>query len=606
LRQLKWFYWVPLLVVALASMAVPPKLFAQYAPGGPKLKGTVKLADGKPLEGVTVSIRGNGKSWVTTVFTNAQGLYVFPPVQQGLKYRLWAQAQGFEYTQMDVTANGSGEQQVPALQLKTLANFEKQMTGVEWMNSFPEKTAADKRAKQIFASNCSGCHDNHFALQNRFDADGWGKIITVMSKDSEGTPFNSKAEGEQAMNAYKADLVAFLTKVRGPAPRDYELKPLPRPTGEAARVVITEFDMPRAEAPPESYLHNGSDWMEGPPSRWEGRAAHDITIGGDGNLYFSDDRASDRTISMLNPRTGGTQLFAFPGKSGGAASVHSIATDPDGNVWVDSFDDANLIRLDVKSKQFKDFPRPVGMPGVGGTVTVDNQMNKGIVWATARSTGAVRLDPKTAKYTFYPLVTPEKANTYGITVDRGGNAWYTSPGGDRVDVIDGETGKTSEIVFKPLGPESGMEVTDQDKKNYANLDSNQNSATPLHNCPRRIGADPNADVVWVALFCADKIASIDTRTHKVTEYDVPQKYSRPYGLIVDNDHNVWINMLNTDMITKFNPTTKTFIQYQMPSRGTDIRHLVFDYITNPPELYMPYNRSNKVARIQFRKPGDME
>ena len=44
----------------------------------------------------------------------------------------------------------------------------------------------------------------------------------------------------------------------------------------------------------------------------------------------------------------------------------------------------------------------------------------------------------------------------------------------------------------------------------------------------------------------------------------------------------------------------------MPSRGTDIRHLVFDYSKNPPELYMPYNRSNKIARIQFRKPSDMQ
>ncbi len=74
------------------------------------------------------------------------------------------------------------------MQLKPLENFEKQLTGVEWMNSFPEKTPADKREKQIFASNCSGCHDNHFALQNRFDADGWSKIITVMSHEFRRSP----------------------------------------------------------------------------------------------------------------------------------------------------------------------------------------------------------------------------------------------------------------------------------------------------------------------------------------------------------------------------------------------------------------------------------
>lgn len=604
MKKLAKWYWAPALVVLLTSIVVAPKVFSQYAAGGPKLKGTVKSADGKTLEGVTVSLRGQGKPFVTTVFTNQQGVYVFPPVEKGLKYDLWAQSQGFALARTEVTAAGGGTQQVAALQLKPVANFENQLTGVEWMNSFPEKTAAEKREKQIFASNCSGCHDNHFALQNRFDSDGWNKIITVMSLDSEGTPMRPEATGQQAMNAYKSEIVAFLTKVRGPNPRNYDLKPLPRPTGESAQVVITEFDMPRAEAPAESYIHNGSDWMDGTPSRWEGRAAHDVTIGGDGNVYFSDDRGSDRTISKLDPRTGKTSLYTFPAKFGGNAGTHGIATDVNGNVWADSQASGAFLMLDVKTEKIKEFARPADLSPVGGTVATDNKVNKGIIWATSRA-GAIKLDPKTGKYTAYPLVTPDKG-TYGITVDREGNAWYTSPGSDRVDFVDGETGKTAEVVFKPLGPESGMEVTDKDKENYDKLRVNQNSATPLHKCPRRIGADPNADVVWVALFCADKIAKIDTHTHAVTEYDVPQKYSRPYGVVVDNEHNVWINMLNTDMIAKFNPSTGKFVEYQMPSRGTDMRHMAFDYSTNPPQIFIPYNRSNKIARVQFRKPADME
>jgi hypothetical protein len=60
------------------------------------------------------------------------------------------------------------------------------------------------------------------------------------------------------------------------------------------------------------------------------------------------------------------------------------------------------------------------------------------------------------------------------------------------------------------------------------------------------------------------------------------------------------------MIAKFNPATKKFTEFQMPSRGTDIRHMAFDYTTNPMTIYLPYNRSNKVARMQFRKASDME
>jgi hypothetical protein len=135
------------LIVTAASIAGAPCAYSQYASGGPKFRGTVKSTDGKPLEGVTVSVRGEGKTFVTTVFTNQQGVYVFPPLEKGLKYSLWAQAQGFGRARLDVNA-GSGEiQPVPGLQLEPLKNFEKQLTGVEWMNSFPENTPAEKRER---------------------------------------------------------------------------------------------------------------------------------------------------------------------------------------------------------------------------------------------------------------------------------------------------------------------------------------------------------------------------------------------------------------------------------------------------------------------------
>ncbi len=604
MTKLRTFYRVPVLLVLLASIAIAPKAFSQYAAGGPQIKGYVKSSDGKPLEGVPVSLRGDGKTFVTTVFTNQQGVYIFPPLEKGLKYSLWAQAEGFQTARLEVSAAGGQTRQVAPLQLKPLEHFEKQLTGVEWMNSFPEDTPADKREKQIFASNCSGCHDNNFALQNRFDADGWGKIVSVMSLSSEGTPVPANATGQPVTNAYKDEIVRFLTKVRGPVPANYPLKLLPRPTGEAAQVVITEFDIPRSGAPPESYVHNGSDWMEGTPSRWEGRAPHDVAVGSDGNIYFSDDRTPDRSIARLDPRTGEVTSFKFPSQNGGVAGTHGLDADPQGNIWANDQANGDLLEFDLKTQKIRDFPRPPDMPDAETTVAVDHSVNKGVVWATSRA-GALKLDPRAGKYTFYPMITPGKP-TYGITVDREGNGWYTSPASDRVDVVDWETGKSSEIIFPPTGADTGMEVTDKDRENYLRLQAGANSATPISKCPRRIGADPNADVVWVALFCADKIAKMDIHTHQVTEFDLPHKYSRPYGVVVDRDHNVWINMLNTDMIAKFNPATQKFTEYQMPSRGTDMRHLVLDYSTNPPQLFVPYNRSNKIARIQFRKASDME
>jgi virginiamycin B lyase len=620
MRRSKNFHWMRVLIVMLASVVGAPSAFSQYAPGGPKFKGTVKSVEGNPLEGVTVSIRGEGKTFVTTVFTNQQGVYVFPPVERGLKYSLWAQAQGFQTARSDVDARSGDIQPVAGLQLQPLKNFEKQLTGVEWMNSFPENTPAEKREKRIYANNCSGCHANQFTLQNRFDADSWGKIVSVMSLSSSGTPIRPNAAGTPTIDAYRDEIVRFLTKVRGPVPANHELKPLPRPTGEATQVIITEFDLPRPEAPPESYIHNGSDWMEGTPSRWQGRAAHDAAIGPDGDIYLSDETTLGASIFKLDVQTGNVTSYKFPAKNGGVASTHGIAVDPEGNMWTNNQSSDNLLMFDPKTEKFLEFLRPDTMPGARNTVAVDQEVHKGIIWSatfqdravkldpnTGKSifqNGALRLDSKTGKYSFYPLITGK--DTYGVTVDREGHAWYSSPGSDRVDVANAETGQTAEIIFEPAGPETGMEITDADKENYSKLYAVQNSATPLHNCPRRIGADSNADVVWVALYCSDKIAKIDIHTHQVTQYAVPHKYSHPYGVAVDNEHNVWINLNNTDMLAKFNPATEKFTEYQMPSRGTLMRHLVINSNVSPPEIIAAETGLNKVARIQFRKAADME
>jgi streptogramin lyase len=480
------------LIVVLACSVGAPCAFSQYAPGGPKLRGTVKSLEGKPLEGVTVSIRGEGKTFVTTVFTNQQGVFVFPPVEKGLKYSLWAQAQGFQAARLSVDA-GSGEvQPVAGLQLEPLKNFEKQLTGVEWMNSFPENTPAEKREKKIYANNCSGCHANQFTLQNRFDADSWNKIVSVMSLSSNGTPVRPNAAGTPTINAYKDEIVRFLTKVRGPGPANYELKPLPRPTGEAAQVVITEFDLPRPEAPPESYANDGSDWTKGTPSRWQGRAAHDAAIGPDGSIFLSDETTLDASIFKLDPQTGKVTSYKFPARNGGVASTHGIAADPDGNIWTNNQSNDNLLMFDPKTERFTEFLRPATMPGARNTVAVDHKIHKGIIWSatfqdgavkldpnTGKSifqNGALRLDPKTGRYSFYPLIAGK--DTYGVTVDREGNGWFSSPASDRVDVANADTGKTSEIVFEPAGPETGMEITAVDRENYSKLNSLQNSATP--------------------------------------------------------------------------------------------------------------------------------
>jgi streptogramin lyase len=54
--------------------------------------------------------------------------------------------------------------------------------------------------------------------------------------------------------------------------------------------------------------------MEGTPSRWQGRAAHDAVVGPDGNVYLSDETTLDASVLRLNPQTGEVSSFKFPSK----------------------------------------------------------------------------------------------------------------------------------------------------------------------------------------------------------------------------------------------------------------------------------------------------
>src|SRR3990167_9850764 len=99
--RLSRFSQFALLAILLAGFPGAPDVFSQYAPGGNVLKGTVKSSDGKPMEGATISMRGEGKTFTTTVFTERDGTFVSPQLEKN-KYQIWAQAVGFEMAKSDV------------------------------------------------------------------------------------------------------------------------------------------------------------------------------------------------------------------------------------------------------------------------------------------------------------------------------------------------------------------------------------------------------------------------------------------------------------------------------------------------------------------------
>jgi virginiamycin B lyase len=573
-------------VVWAGSQSVPAAALPSIG-----LQGKVKSADGKPLEGVTVSARAEGKTMTTSVYTNTDGEYYFPALDDG-PYHIWAQAVGFQKAVADQTIS-SGKKIQQDLTMRPISDFHMQLSATEWVANLPGDSPEDRRMRDAFHNNCTMCHLAGFVLSKRFDASGWATILDTMLKYKiqEGSPIY------KLVSFYKDDLVGYLGRVRGADASVMKLKAFPRLTGESDAVVVTEYDVPRGDDPKFVPTPNGSDWSEGIGSTSEGEVLHDAAVGKDGYIYFSDNSTPERTIGRLDPKTGEIKGFKFADKEGLAVRTHGVIVDQAGNVWFTNGTDGTMIKFDPKAEKFQPFAKSAGQSGrVGGGIDVDS---KGILWSSA-NIGSIRLDPKTGQYTDYQSIT-KGGSPYGIVVDAEDNAWVAQLGADKLMVVNGKNGEVGEVGLAPL---PGVSPKDME---IGRAVGGSTSAGPLYfKGPRRLWADKSGDTVWVAEFWADQIAKVDIHTRKVTEYKVPYRYSHPYAIVVDKNHMVWICLKSSDRVAKFNPFTEQFTEYPLPSLGTDARRLDIDNSTNPPTLWIPYTGINKIARMEFRTtPGAM-
>lgn len=592
-------------LIALVALTIVGLSVAAAESAGPPnndLMGIVKFASGKPADGAAISAQAFGKTFTTTVYSDQKGSYFLPQLDSG-HYKIWAQAVGFETGKAELDVS-PGKKLQQDFTLKILPDFHKQLSGTEWLESLPNENPEDRRLAQIISRNCSTCHPANWVLQNRFDAAGWGKILNLMGKITSSGDLQEAGEirypvFSTLLQAYQEDLIAYLTRVRGPDPYPLRLKPLPRPTGEAARVRITEYHLPLPDGSDYIMDHDGSDWSEGTPPKLGSSRAHDMALDQQGNVWFSDPLTPQRSIGKLDPKTGRVTGYKLADKNDGTVIIRALAADQKGNMWAANQSEGTILKFDTKTEQFQRFPKPSSMiPGtqqVGEGIAVDS---KGNVWATSR-TEAFRLKPETGEYTEFQPVT-KGGHPYGITVDAEDNAWFAQMAADRLGIVNGRTGEVSEVVLPPLDEE----ISAKDREIGARSGSDTMAAPLFQKGPRRLAGDRKGDSVWVAEFWTGRLARINIHNKKVTEYRLPHSYSHPYAVAVDKNHMVWIALLNSDRVAKFDPYTERFTEYPLPSLGTETRFITVDDQTEVPTVWIPYNRINKIARIQFRTvPG---
>src|SRR5258708_15394915 len=314
---------------ALAATALIP-ISAQAADA--LLSGSITSAAGEKLAGVTVSAKAEGATITTTVFTDEGGNYYFPALPTG-KYRVWAQALTFA-TAKDVGDLAAAKHQ--DFRLAALPDFERQLPGDLVIASLPDETPDDARMKNIVHNNCTGCHTPNYPLQHKFDAAGWSAIIDLMKHVNVSGVYLGPDRINGVLDFNQKELAAYLARARGPGETSMKLKLRPRPTGEAARVVYKEYDVPaQADAgmPAKYQLNDGSDWSLGTPSR-AGSLVHDSWADLDGNIWFTSNVPNHNTsLGPIDPQTGAVKMIKVNGQNGMAANTPGMTPEPNGIIW---------------------------------------------------------------------------------------------------------------------------------------------------------------------------------------------------------------------------------------------------------------------------------
>jgi virginiamycin B lyase len=590
---------------ALTATALTP-LSARAADA--LLSGAITSAAGEKLGGVTVSAKAEGSTITTTVFADEAGNYYFPPLPTG-KYRVWAQALTFATAKTEVDLASAKKQD---FKLDTLADFERQLPGDLVIAALPDATPEDARLKNLVHNNCTGCHTPNYPLQHKFDAAGWSAIIDLMKHVNVSGVYLGPDRTNGVLDYNQKELASYLARARGPGETSMKFNLRPRPTGEAARVVFKEYDVPLqtdSNVPRKEDLKDGSDWSQGTPSR-AGSLVHDSWADLDGNIWFTSNVPNHTTsLGRIDAQTGAVEMLKVNGQNGMAANTHGMTRDPSGIIWFNvNPGKGSLGRLDPKTKQIQVFQPPSGMAPTGGATTVDWD-GKGKIWVSSPE-GALRFDPQSETFTEYKSRTYKTPNgtgtTYGAAGDREGNGWWAEMTLDIIGHADAKTGEASELKLPRVVLDKDL-VNDEQRafyEKYSEADFNQ--PVPWNEGPRRMGSDKNGDVLWVGNSWGGNLAKIDIHTMETSFVPLPGPGAmQPYHVAVDSRHNAWLNIWTSDVILRYDPATSKWTTFDLPTRGTEARYISLLERDGKLSVVLPYSRTSKVAVMTFRSEADM-
>ena len=202
---------------------------------------------------------------------------------------------------------------------------------------------------------------------------------------------------------------------------------------------------------------------------------------------------------------------------------HDPLAMPDGTLWWSGQFANRLGHLDPKTGEMKEYPIPV-RAGPHGLINDKD----GNIWYAGNWGGHIgELNPKTGEFKYFQLPDPKAKDPHTPLFDRDGYLWFSVQNGGFMGRLDPRTGDIK--LMQPAGspgqqPYSLRFLSD--------------------------GVQP-----WFSYWGTNKIATVDPKTLKVTEYVLPDSKTRIRRMGVTSDDMIWYGDWSNGKLCRFNPKT---------------------------------------------------
>lgn len=257
------------------------------------------------------------------------------------------------------------------------------------------------------------------------------------------------------------------------------------------------------------------------------------------------------------------------------------APAPDGNIYIAVMHGNRIARFDTAAEKFIEWELPPGAKPHG--LLVDEA---GIVWYTGNGNGTIgRLDPKSGKVVEYKV--PGGGDPHTIVIDASGKLWFTIQNGQRVGRLDRASGRIDEYPMS--GNPYGLAIDRDgivwvcrlagDALGWIDPASGKAGAvaTGAGSLPRRIATAPDGSL-WVAYYGNGLLAKLDPKAKRIVKtWALPKAGGeRAYAVTADAAGRIWINGIDTDTVSVFDPAKEEFRVIALPSKNLGIRKAIID------------------------------